>query len=106
MFQISKHPLEECGGESNVPGAQMAVSSKSTVNHEDPNRYCYNDESTSNQNLSHHNYCNIGPVLGDVVNLNEDQHLPPPPPEMLMSNDYQPCIEVNTLRLSVTKFVA
>lgn len=100
MVQISKHALEDCGVDSNVSGAQMSMSSTSTVNHQDPNRYCYGDESISNQNLSHHNYCNIGPVLGDVVNLNEDQHLPPPPPEMLMPNDYPPCIEVNTVSLS------
>ena len=100
MFQISKHHLEACGGESNVLGAQMLASSTSTVNHEDPNTYCYGGASTSNQNLSHHNYCNIGPLLGDVVNLNEDQDLPPPPPEMLISNDYQPSIKVYTVRFS------
>ena len=38
---------------------------------------------------SHHNYCNIGPVLGDVVTMSKD-YLPPPPPEhMLLVNQKQ-----------------
>ena len=33
--------------------------------------------------FSHHNYCNIGPVLGDVVTMSKD-YLPPPPPDHLL----------------------
>ena len=46
------------------------------------NSSCGN-EPTQNNHFSHHNYCNIGPVLGDVVTQSTD-YLPPPPPESLL----------------------
>ena len=48
---------------------------------------------TQNNNFSHHNYCNIGPVLGDVVTMSTD-YLPPPPPENLFLYNQEQCNKV------------
>ena len=53
----------------------------------------YANEQTQNNLFSHHNYCNIGPVLGDVVTLSTD-YLPPPPPENLLLYNHEQCNKV------------
>ena len=53
----------------------------------------YANEPTQNSYFSHHNYCNIGPVLGDVVTLSTD-YLPPPPPENIHLYDHEQCNKV------------
>ena len=48
------------------------------------------DNSNSKHDIySHHNYCNIGPVLGDVVTMSKDYLPPPPPDHMLLVNQNQ-----------------
>ena len=48
------------------------------------------DNSNSKHDIySHHNYCNIGPVLGDVVTMSKDYLPPPPPDHMLLVNQKQ-----------------
>ena len=59
----------------------------------------YDNEPTQNTHFSHHNYCNIGPVLGDVVTMSTD-YLPPPPPENLLLYNHEQCNKV----LNCSKF--
>ena len=55
---------------------------------------CYSANEHPESNIfSHHNYCNIGPVLGDVVSMSKD-YLPPPPPELLMMENHEQCPQV------------
>ena len=47
------------------------------------------NSNSKNDIYSHHNYCNIGPVLGDVVTMSKDYLPPPPPDHMLLVNQKQ-----------------
>ena len=40
----------------------------------------HSNDAAQSTNYPHHNYCNIGPVLGDVV-ASSKSHMPPPPPQ-------------------------
>ena len=63
------------------------------------NVYSSLNDSAQNGNFSHHNYCNIGPVLGDVVTKSKD-FLPPPPPDSLLLYSQGQSVEVPNYHIS------
>ena len=73
----------ECKIKEGAPSQANAKENTKKKSNED-------DNSNSKHDIySHHNYCNIGPVLGDVVTMSKDYLPPPPPDHMLLVNQKQ-----------------
>ena len=73
----------ECKIKEEAPSQANGKQDTKNTSNEDDNSNSKNDI------YSHHNYCNIGPVLGDVVTMSKDYLPPPPPDHMLLVNQKQ-----------------
>ena len=104
MVSFAQSQLHDTQAQNTLPGEcsiRDGNASQNIVNEgEKKNVSNPEDKESNNDIFSHHNYCNIGPVLGDVVTMSKD-YLPPPPPEHLLMYNQKQCSEV---QLKLTTF--
>ena len=97
MLSFAHSQLHDKQAQTNLPGACSNHDGNSSQNQlkrdEEKNSSIPEGNDSNNELFSHHNYCNIGPVLGDVVTMSKD-YLPPPPPEHLLLYNQKQCNEV------------